>query len=708
MAPQQRLVGQVEPGSGHRARDHVRGAPEIVLVVGVARRAVRQHERWLPRTAGPARALRVVRRRRRDVAQAHRVQARDVDAEFHRRRAVQQRQRALPEGTLALLALHGTHLRGMLPGRQPTQLAGHPLIEGSEERVHPAACVGVHGLADRVGRRARAVPRRPDEGRRLQPIAAASVVALDIDEEPRPGEDAEDVLDDALGVVDAQLVGVAGELVGAGQVAPQRGATGQVQVIASLARLAGERVGGANRGDRLVGWNGPHAGQLLRRLALDPLEARLSEAVDVDGEHLAELVQDDPAQFLAMPIACIAQRLQRTRPEGLVGGDLGEGFVAYVQQAGLLEVRHRDAPTSLQVQIEAVLHQFTQCPLGARAGSVDGFRGGGVVGELQAKGVHHLAGDALVSQAAGRGLHGGVQGAAELGDLDEVVEVTGLQAGVLPIVDKGQQLTGIGGELGWRDLAQGADQARRQHRHRRAAALGVQGDQLGEVPAPSLLVADLAGQAERERRRDERCRRPTHIDPLTGCVDPNPLWKVAHLIEQRLVVRAHPRVGQAPLGDGVGRPGQLRGHVEIAVDRVARGDVAGCARGVGRLALPGDRLDHRVLLPALPAERQRKQQLLGGRRDSHLVLRGDEPVLLRLQRHMQRVALGQELVQPEREQGAAGLRVPHPGALQERPPDRIVAVLHRNPRHPRQGRRSVLAQPTGNLSDQLARRLLGG
>ena len=40
-----------------------------------------------------------------------------------------------------------------------------------------------------------------------------------------------------------------------------------------------------------------------------------------------------------------------------------------------------------------------------------------------------------------------VERAAQLGDLDEVVEVAGLQAGVLPVVDEGQQLACLGREL---------------------------------------------------------------------------------------------------------------------------------------------------------------------------------------------------------------------------------------------------------------------
>ena len=41
-------VRQVEPGGGDRAGDHVLGPSEVVLVVGVARRAVREHQGRLP------------------------------------------------------------------------------------------------------------------------------------------------------------------------------------------------------------------------------------------------------------------------------------------------------------------------------------------------------------------------------------------------------------------------------------------------------------------------------------------------------------------------------------------------------------------------------------------------------------------------------------------------------------------------------------
>ena len=65
---------------------------EEVLVVRAAGRAVGEHERGLPAAAGAAAALRVVRRRGRDVAHVDDVELGDVDAELHRRRAEQDRQ----------------------------------------------------------------------------------------------------------------------------------------------------------------------------------------------------------------------------------------------------------------------------------------------------------------------------------------------------------------------------------------------------------------------------------------------------------------------------------------------------------------------------------------------------------------------------------------------------------------------------------------
>src|SRR5690606_36599264 len=97
-----------------------------------------------------------------------------------------------------------------------------------------------------------------------------------------------------------------------------------------------------------------------------------------------------------------------------------------------------------------------------------------------------------------------VQGAAELGDLREAVEVAGLEAGVLPVVDEREQLAGDLGQLPYGHRLEAVDDAAAEHRDRRAPSLLVQPGELAEVVAARLLVRDAAAQAEAERRGHER------------------------------------------------------------------------------------------------------------------------------------------------------------------------------------------------------------
>ena len=88
----QLLVGQVEAWAAAPSRRPCRSAGGSSRCRGVAGGAVGDDERRLAGAPGPAGPLRVVRRRRRDVAHRHRVEAGDVDAQLHRRRAVEERQ----------------------------------------------------------------------------------------------------------------------------------------------------------------------------------------------------------------------------------------------------------------------------------------------------------------------------------------------------------------------------------------------------------------------------------------------------------------------------------------------------------------------------------------------------------------------------------------------------------------------------------------
>ena len=78
-------IAHVDARRGHRARDHLAGLAEEILVVRAASGTVGEDQRRLPAATGPAAALRIVGRGRRDVAQVDEVQLGDVHAQLHRR-----------------------------------------------------------------------------------------------------------------------------------------------------------------------------------------------------------------------------------------------------------------------------------------------------------------------------------------------------------------------------------------------------------------------------------------------------------------------------------------------------------------------------------------------------------------------------------------------------------------------------------------------
>ena len=144
------LVAEIEPWRRDRAVDHGLGPLEEVLVVVAGGRAVREHQRGLSAAACSATALGVVGGRRRDVAQVHHVQLGDVHAQFHGGRAVENGQLALAEIGLALLALRGGDLGGVLPRLQPDRIEGVAAVEGDKERVGAGAVLGRPGHAQWV------------------------------------------------------------------------------------------------------------------------------------------------------------------------------------------------------------------------------------------------------------------------------------------------------------------------------------------------------------------------------------------------------------------------------------------------------------------------------------------------------------------------------------------------------------------------------
>ena len=92
------------------------------------------------------------------------------------------------------------------------------------------------------------------------------------------------------------------------------------------------------------------------------------------------------------------------RPRLVVGGELGEVAVVDGEQAGLFEVRHRDAPATLQVDVELVLDRRRASARSASffAPNFASGRGGEVLAS-EAEGGGDGAGDLLVGEAVAAG-----------------------------------------------------------------------------------------------------------------------------------------------------------------------------------------------------------------------------------------------------------------------------------------------------------------
>jgi hypothetical protein len=207
--------------------------------------------------------------------------------------------------------------------------------------------------------------------------------------------------------------------------------------------------------------------------------------------------------------------------------DLGEGRVVEAQQAGLGEVGHSDAPAALQVGVDAIGEDLAQGRVSEVALVELGGRHPGVRLQRESQGVEHGLGQPVVGQPLlPRRRQSPVQGAAYLADQGEVVEVAGLEAGVLPVVDEGEEFACPLRQVGL--VAQGAHDAGTDQGDGGAAAFRGEGAQLGEVLEPQLLVRGAAVQTEAERGGD-----PPGTQAQTGLgspavrADPHLLGKIA-------------------------------------------------------------------------------------------------------------------------------------------------------------------------------------
>ena len=283
----------------------------------------------------------------------------------------------------------------------------------------------------------------------------------------------------------------------------------------------------------------------------------LVEVVDVDGELAAEMIEQRLRGVQPLFGRRARERRVRRGPLLLGRDELVERLVVDLEQARLLEVRRGDAPATLEVAVEAVADDVAQ---GGVAGALRGeLRLGLARVELGWEGqlVGDLRGQVVVGETVTAGLGGGaVQRGAEHADLDEVVEVAGLERGVLAVVGEGQQLPRdrIEGFL----VAQRADRREREQTRGGAAAAGAEGAELAEVTRLATAVFDPAREAEAERRGHVRHAQPAgafravglHVDDrwqVLAAVTPDALAAIGEVLE--------PGVGDAAfLGLGIVGP----------------------------------------------------------------------------------------------------------------------------------------------------------
>jgi hypothetical protein len=124
MAAKKILVEQIESGSFDLSMNHPDRIGEKVLIMGALGGAIGEDESGLTATAGASASLGVVGGSRRDISHIYSVESGDIYAEFHRRRAEEDRQVGSPETLFPLFSDFGIDLSGVLSAFEAKESVG--------------------------------------------------------------------------------------------------------------------------------------------------------------------------------------------------------------------------------------------------------------------------------------------------------------------------------------------------------------------------------------------------------------------------------------------------------------------------------------------------------------------------------------------------------------------------------------------------------
>ncbi len=366
-------------------------------------------------------------------------------------------------------------------------------------------------------------------------------------------------------------------------------------------------------------------------------------------------------------------------PDVLGGAHLGQRGVGDLEQTALLEVGGGDPPASTKVDVEVVAQHVAQHLLGVGAGVELQLGVDGEVVEGQGQGGEDGVGDLVVLESVGAGLGRGlVERRPQQADLHKVVEVSGLERGVLAVVGEAQQLAGLGRQRGVGPQAAHGREA--EHGGGGAAAFGAKRGQLGEVGLALATVGHPAEQAEAERGRDPPGQDAALVE-LAATAHRHGFGEVFGVaaLDPRAVCRLLQPVLREAIDDLVRVVGPRIGGAEVEEARRRRGlglMVAEPARD--HTAHPGaieDPSGGVVLLSAVTTERQRQQHDVAMPGDEALPVEGEVASLLGLQRGEDGVAFADELVKAEGKGGETGLGVAGVVAGHELRPDDLGGGL---------------------------------
>jgi hypothetical protein len=223
----------------------------------------------------------------------------------------------------------------------------------------------------------------------------------------------------------------------------------------------------------LVGREGPALVEVAERAGACLVLLRAVEIPRLQAEAAPHFLEHQPGKRFSTHWAEPLQGAVQLGELRFVSREVAQALVVDRQQAELVEIGVVEAPPLAQVAHESVPEDEANGSLALLTREPDELRTLEILDEhrfvapFEAQRLEHQIGQVLFRQGATRGLQRGDQGRTQGKQVNKVVEVAGLQCGVLPVVGEAEELARIGQARG--QVAFGkelSEQAQRQNGRR--------------------------------------------------------------------------------------------------------------------------------------------------------------------------------------------------------------------------------------------------